>query len=69
MQKLRGHALRWMASANANAELTAARAALWQIKAPASPSPLADRLGVPACALDLVATALGSIAANGLRAA
>ena len=48
------------------AELTAARAALAVLKAPASATPLADRLGVSAWLLDLVHSALGSLAANGL---
>lgn len=50
----------------AEAELVAARTALAALPAPASASPLADRLGVPAWALDLLTAALGSIAANGL---
>jgi hypothetical protein len=48
------------------AELTAARATLAALKPPASPTPLADRLGVSAWLLDLVHSALGSLAANGL---
>jgi hypothetical protein len=47
-------------------ELTAARSALAALSAPPSPTPLADRLGVPAWLLDLVHSALGSLAANGL---
>jgi hypothetical protein len=50
----------------AEQELTAARAALANAKAPASPTPLADRVGVPAWIIDLVTAALGSMAANGL---
>jgi hypothetical protein len=48
------------------ADLKAARGALATMKAPESPSPLADRLGVTAWVLDLVTAALGSMAANGL---
>ncbi|MGD9806453.1 MAG: hypothetical protein AB7E81_24125 [Hyphomicrobiaceae bacterium] len=51
-----------------SAELTAAREALAAMKAPASPNPLADRLGVPAWTLDLAAAGLASLAANGLGA-
>ena len=47
-------------------ELTAARAAFEKIKPPASASPLADRVGIPAWLLDLLTAALGSMAANGL---
>jgi hypothetical protein len=50
----------------AAAELTAARSALDGIKMPPSPTPLADRTGVPAWIIDLVQSGLGSIAANGL---
>ena len=42
------------------------KAELAALKAPASATPLADRLGVEAWLLDLIAAALGSIAANGL---
>jgi hypothetical protein len=52
--------------AAAEAELEAARAELGLVKAPQSPTPLADRLGAPAWVIDLVTSALGSIAANGL---
>lgn len=48
------------------AELTAARTALAGVKAPASATPLADRVGVAAWVLDLITAALGSMAANGL---
>jgi hypothetical protein len=48
------------------ADLLSAQAALKSTKAPASPTPLADRLGLPAWALDLFHSGLGSIAANGL---
>lgn len=51
---------------DAEVELEAARLAWANSKAPASASPLADRLGVPGWILDLVTAALGSIAANGL---
>lgn len=47
-------------------DLTKARAAADAIKAPASATPLADRLGLPAWGLDLLTAALGSLAANGL---
>jgi len=50
----------------AETELSTARAALAGAAIPPSPTPLADRLGVPPWALDLLAAALGSIAANGL---
>jgi hypothetical protein len=48
------------------ADLQAARSALAVIEAPESATPLADRLGVPAWVIDLLHSALGSIAANGL---
>jgi hypothetical protein len=48
------------------ADLLSAQAALKSTRAPASPTPLADRLGLPAWALDLFHSGLGSIAANGL---
>lgn len=51
---------------SADRELAAARQALTGIKAPTSPTPLADRVGVAAWALDLFAAALGSLAANEL---
>lgn len=47
----------------------AARAELPAIGLPASASPLAARLGLPAWALDLVAAGLASLAINGLGAA
>lgn len=47
-------------------ELEAARAAVGALQPPASATPLADRLGMPAWLLDLLTAALGSIAANGL---
>jgi hypothetical protein len=50
----------------ADTELTAAVRALDGIRQPASATPFADRIGAPAWALDLVRSALGSIAANGL---
>lgn len=49
-------------------ELREARAALAALKAPQSPTPLADRIGVKAGIIDLLTSALGSIAANGLAA-
>ena len=53
----------------ARAELDAARVALAGLKPPPSATPLADRLGMAAWALDLLTAALASIAANGLGAA
>jgi hypothetical protein len=50
----------------AEQELAAARAALGALTAPASATPLADRVGVAAWIIDLVTAALGSLAANGL---
>jgi hypothetical protein len=47
-------------------ELEAAHGALARLSPPASATPLADRIGVPAWLLDLIAAALGSMAANGL---
>jgi hypothetical protein len=47
-------------------EVQKARAATDTKKPLASPTPLADRLGVPAWIVDVVTAALGSIAANGL---
>ena len=47
-------------------ELDVASRALDGIKQPASATPFADRIGAPAWALDLLRSALGSIAANGL---
>jgi hypothetical protein len=49
--------------------LEAARAHLATLAPPGSPSPLADRLGLAAWQLDLLAAALASIAVNGLAAA
>jgi len=57
------------AKADAQRELESARNALAILPPVRSVSPLADRLGVPGWALDLVAAALASIAANGLGAA
>jgi hypothetical protein len=54
------------AQASSKVELDASRAALAALKAPASATPLADRVGVAAWALDLLSAMLGSIAANGL---
>jgi hypothetical protein len=54
------------ARSRAEATLSAARADLSSLKPPGSASPLADRLGLPGWTLDLLAAALGSIAANGL---
>jgi hypothetical protein len=50
----------------ADDDLEAASAALGALQPPASATPLADRLGLPAWVLDLLTAALGSIAANGL---
>ena len=50
----------------ARGEVAKARAALEGMRAPASATPLADRLHVPAWAIDLIAAALGAIGANGL---
>lgn len=53
----------------AGLELVAARAALEQIPAvTASATPLADRLGWPSWAVDLIQATLASLAANGLGA-
>jgi hypothetical protein len=52
--------------AKAEAELAAARTALEQTPKPASSTPLADRVGVSAWVIDMVTSALGSVAANGL---
>lgn len=54
--------------AKAEAELAQARTAMAALPAPRSASPLADRLGVPAWLLDVLAAALASLAANGLGA-
>jgi hypothetical protein len=52
----------------AEGELSAACAALANLRAPLSPTPLADRIGISAWIIDLLTSALGSIAANGLAA-
>lgn len=49
-------------------QIAAARVELHQNPMPASASPLADRLGVPAWTIDLVIAGLGSIGCNGLAA-
>ena len=54
------------ATERAALELADARAALAALKAPTSPTPLADRLGAAPWVIDLIAAALGSMAANGL---
>jgi hypothetical protein len=51
---------------DAQARASKAKSALDALKPPASATPLADRLGWPAWILDLLQSALGSIAANGL---
>lgn len=57
------------ARADALRELDTARADLSALPPVRSASPLADRLGIAGWALDLIAAALASIAANGLGAA
>ena len=47
-------------------ELASARAALAGMKAPESPTPLADRTGIPAWVLELFGAGFGALAANGL---
>ncbi|MBI1651153.1 hypothetical protein [Hyphomicrobium sulfonivorans] len=56
------------ARTGAEAEIAAARAELGRNPMPASANPLADRLGLPAWALDLILAGLGSIGCNGLAA-
>jgi hypothetical protein len=51
---------------DAQTRVANAKAAMDALKPPASATPLADRLGWPAWLLDLLQSALGSIAANGL---
>jgi hypothetical protein len=51
---------------DAETRVVNAKAAVDALKPPASATPLADRLGWPAWMLDLLQSALGSIAANGL---
>jgi hypothetical protein len=51
---------------NAQTRVTSAKAAMDALKPPTSATPLADRLGWPSWLLDLLQSALGSIAANGL---
>lgn len=53
----------------ARADVQGAQTALDRIPASRDTSPLASRLGLPAWALDLIMSALGSIGANGLGAA
>lgn len=53
----------------ATTEIEAARHALAGLPSPRVATPLADRLGLPSWALDLIAATLASIAANGLGAA
>jgi hypothetical protein len=55
--------------AAALAALAGARARLAALRVPPSPTPLADRLGLPGWTLDVLVASLGSIAANGLAAA
>lgn len=50
------------------AKIAAAVAALEDVPAPKAEAPLADRLGLPAWALDLIAASLASLSANGLGA-
>ena len=54
---------------DAQKQAEAAVSALAAMPAPKSAAPLADKLGLPAWGLDLVAAALASLAANGLGAA
>ncbi len=54
------------AKATAEAKVKSAKATLVSMKAPESPTPLADRLGVAPWLLDLVASIFGSYGANGL---
>lgn len=56
------------AKADARRELDAAQLALAALPAVRSSAPLAERLGLPAWLLDVIAAALASIAANGLGA-
>lgn len=50
----------------ADTQLAAARAEFAAMEAPRSPSPFADRVGVPAWLIDLVVAVLGALGANGL---
>lgn len=50
----------------ARGELSEARAALTGMKPPESPTPLADRTGIPAWLLELFGAGFGALAANGL---
>ena len=50
------------------ATIAAAAAALEDVPAPKSEAPLADKLGLPAWMLDLIAAGLASLSANGLGA-
>ena len=54
------------AKATAEAKVKSAKTTLVSMKAPESPTPLADRLGVAPWLLDLVASVFGSYGANGL---
>jgi hypothetical protein len=54
------------AAHRAEGELRVAEAALAAIKSPPSATPLADRLGLAPWIIDLLHSALGSVAANGL---
>jgi hypothetical protein len=54
---------------SAETDLNDSRATLDSIKPPTSATPLADRIGWPSWVVDLVHSALGSIAANGLGCA
>jgi hypothetical protein len=54
------------AARKAEGEVRAAQALLSTLKTSPSATPLADRLGVPAWAIDLLHSGLGSLAANGL---
>lgn len=50
----------------ADAELASARAELAAMEAPRSPTPFADRIGLPAWLIDVIVAALGALGANGL---
>jgi len=54
------------AQRSAKANLETAKATLAVMPAPESPTPFADRIGMPAWAFDVLVAFLGSIAANGL---
>jgi len=51
---------------HADVELATARAEFATMEAPRSPSPFADRVGLPAWLVDVIVAALGALGANGL---